>query len=353
MGNPTWTRRAVLSAALGSAAAGLLAPGTASADRIVRPGAGGPTRSILPVAERPARRTISGGRRRVAFGAYVPDPYWDFAGWPADLAAFTRRAGQAPSIVHWFSAWGGEQDFPAQTAAYVASSGAIPLLTWEPWDWSGGGAAQPDYRLSRITAGAFDPYVRRFAQQAKAFGKPVYLRFAPEMNGDWNPWSEQVNGNRPGDFVKAWKHVRSVFASVGATNVRWVWTPIVEYGGSTPLKGLYPGDASVDVVGLDGYNWGSTKPNIGWKSFSQVFGPSLTAVRSLSRKPLWIAEIGCTEQGGSKAAWVDDMFATVAADSRVDALVWFDADKETDWRINSSSSSLAAFARGLTSPLYG
>jgi beta-mannanase len=147
--------------------------------------------------------------------------------------------------------------------------------------------------------------------------------------------------------------VRSVFTAVGATNVRWVWTPIVEYGGSTPLAGLYPGDGSVDVVGLDGYNWGSTKPNIGWKSFSQVFGPSLTRVRSLSRKPLWIAEIGCTEQGGSKAAWVDDMFATVAADSRIDALVWFDADKETDWRINSSTSSLAAFERGLASPLFG
>lgn len=282
------------------------------------------------------------------FGAYIPDPYWDWAGWPNALRAFSARAGTAPSIIHWFAAWGGQPAFTAATAKEIRNRGALPLLSWEPWDWTAG-ATQSTYRLSRITSGAFDAYLRSFAAQVKAFGSPLYLRFAPEMNGDWNPWSEQVNGNRPGDYVRAWNHVRSVFAAVGATNVRWVWTPIINYGGSTPLAGLFPGDRAVDVVGVDGYNWGTSRSNQRWQTFSQVFESTVAQVSSMSSRDLWLGEVGCTELGGNKAAWVTDMFARVAADSRIDALVWFDANKETDWRINSSASSLTAFQRGLAS----
>jgi len=315
--NSTWTRRAVLAAALTGVGTALAAPAATAAQP-----------------------------RRVLAGAYVPDPYWDPEGWPAALDAYNARAGSAPTIVHWFAAWDGEPPFPSSTAALVTARGQVPLLTWEPWDWQAG-ADQPQYRLSQITGGRYDAYVRRFALAARAFARPVYLRFAPEMNGDWNTWSELCNGNRPGDYVRAWRHVRAIFNQVGARNVRWVWTPIVGYDGSTPLRRLFPGDRDVDVVGVDGYNWGATKSHLGWQSYSQVFGPTLTQVRSLSAKPLWIAEVGCTEQGGDKAAWVSDMFARVCADPRVDAVVWFNADKETDWRINSSPAALAAFQGGL------
>src|SRR6478752_5882000 len=98
----------------------------------------------------------------MSFGAYVPDPYWDWKGWPAQLDAYTARVGRAPSILHWFAAWGGQPAYPAATTRLVRARGAIPLMTWEPWDWTKG-AAQPDYRLSRITGGAFDAYLRTFA----------------------------------------------------------------------------------------------------------------------------------------------------------------------------------------------
>lgn len=337
----------MLAGALSAAATGLLAEPAGAAARLT------PARrpSLVPSRRLRPRRPSAAATRTVLSGAYVPDPYWDPRGWPQAVDAFSARIGSPPRILHWFVMWGQEQPFPATTARMVRARGQIPLITWEPWDWSAG-ATQPLYRLERIAAGTFDAYLIRFAEQAKAFGSPVYLRFAPEMNGDWNPWSELVNGNRPGDYVRAWTHVRSIFTAVGATNVKWVWTPIVQYPGSTPLARVFPGDAATDVVGLDGYNWGSTKPYLGWQSFGQVFGPSLSAVRALSRRPLWIAEVGCTEAGGNKAAWVDDMFATVARDTRIGALVWFNANKETDWRINSSATAMAAFQRGLSSNLF-
>ena len=85
------------------------------------------------------------------------------------------------------------------------------------------------------------------------------LRFAPEMNGDWLPWSTGVNGNRPGEYVAAWRHVRARFRRAGADNAVWVWNPIASYAGSTPLKQLFPGSRSVDWMAVDGYSWGAAR----------------------------------------------------------------------------------------------
>src|SRR5205823_10852101 len=117
----------------------------------------------------------------------------------------------------------------------IRAYGAVPLVTWEPWDWQKG-LAQPDFALARISGGAFDDYARAWAAAAKQWGRPLYVRFAPEMNGDWRPWSERVNGNHPGDFVAAWRHLHDLFAAAGASNVRWVWSPNVVYPGSIPLS---------------------------------------------------------------------------------------------------------------------
>jgi beta-mannanase len=107
------------------------------------------------------------------------------------------------------------------------------------------------------------------------------------MNGDWFPWDEGVNGNTPGQFVQAWRHVHDIASAVGATNVTWVWCPNV-----TPINNLgefYPGDAYVDWTCLDGYNWG-TDPNghlIGWQTFDQIYHSAYQAVLAIApSKPL-------------------------------------------------------------------
>jgi beta-mannanase len=128
------------------------------------------------------------------------------------------------------------------------------MVTWEPWDYLGD-INQPAYSLSSIIGGAHDSYITRFALDAKAWGHPFFLRFAHEMNGDWYPWNEGINGNTPGQYVQAWRHVHDLFTANGVTNVTWVWSPNIEYTGSIPLSGLYPGDAYTDWIAMDGYNW--------------------------------------------------------------------------------------------------
>ena len=106
--------------------------------------------------------------------------------------------------------------------------------------------------------GHHDAYIREFAEAAKAWGHPFFLRFNWEMNGNWFPWSEGVNGNQPGEYVAAWRHVHDIFTQVGATNATWVWCPNVDPASKLhDLASLYPGDAYVDWTGLDGYNWGT------------------------------------------------------------------------------------------------
>lgn len=263
----------------------------------------------------------------------------------AELDEVATLAGEIPSVVMSY------KDFlqapPISELDAVRSRGATPLVTWEPWAW-GGGVDQPAYSLARITAGDFDTYISQWGQSLAAWGKPVMLRFAHEMNGNWYPWAEGVNGNQTGEYAAAWRHVHDVVAATGATNVQWVWSPNVPYWGSTDLTGLFPGAGYVDIVALDGYNWGTSQTWSSWVSPVDLFAPGISQLRTLAPgKPVLIAETASSELGGSKASWNTDLVSYLAAQPDVMGFVWFDMQKETDWRINSSDTSASAFKSAL------
>jgi beta-mannanase len=261
-----------------------------------------------------------------------------------ELDAVASMLGENPSIVLSY------QDF-AQAAPIAAlnsvnARGAISLLTWEPWRWGGGGT-QPAYSSARIIAGDFDLYLKQWGVALAAWGKPVMLRYAHEMNGNWYPWADGVNGNQPGSYVAAWRHVHDVLLAQGATNVIWVWSPNIPYSGSTALSAVYPGSAYADIVAFDGYNWGTTMAS-GWRSPSTLFGAGLTQLRALAPgKEILIAETGSAEIGGSKADWITALVSYLAAQSDVTGFVWFDQNKGADWRIDTSADSVAALKAAL------
>jgi hypothetical protein len=237
--------------------------------------------------------------------------------------------------------------FDAGLADQIWRRGAVPMVTWLPVRDGSHGPDQPEFTLRQLRAGAHDGYIRTWAAGAAAWGHPLLLRFAPEMNEPGNAWSANVNGNSARDFRLAWRRVHDLFAQVGASNVAWVWSPNVLTPGSPPLASLYPGDRYVDWIGIDGYNWGTSQRRSHWQSFAQVFGPTLQAVRALTKKPLMLTEIGSSESGGSKAAWIRDFFVQLRRNPDILAFVWFDFDKETDWRVDSSATSRAAFTIGV------
>jgi hypothetical protein len=263
----------------------------------------------------------------------------------AELDEVAVLAGESPASVLFY------KDFlqapPITEMNATRARGAVPLVTWEPWAW-GGGLEQPAYSLDRIAAGDFDARIIQWGQALAGWGYPVQLRFAHEMNGNWYPWAEGVNGNEAGDYVRAWRHVHDVVASTGASNVSWVWSANVPYWGSTDLAGLFPGAGYVDIVALDGYNWGTSASWSGWIPPQDLFAPGIAELRTIAPGlPILIAETASSEAGGSKAAWNTDLVSYLAAQPDVMGLVWFHVQKEADWRINSSDASAAAFKSAL------
>lgn len=286
----------------------------------------------------------------VYFGLYVAS--LDFS----TINMFEADAHKAVSIVMWYQHWGvtdNYQYFQAGWMNAVRAHGSIPLVTWDPWNPSLG-PNQPAYSLQNIINGNFDAYIIKWAQASKAWGHPYFLRFAPEMNGNWNSWSEQANGNRAGQYVLAWRHVHDIFAAQGVTNVTWVWCPNIDFSTSTSLRELYPGDSYVDWTAMDGYNWGNVGAWHVWESFSTLFRQTYYDILGITGKPLMIAETASTEQAGNKAAWITDAFVTQIPHNfpRIRAVVWFEQNKETNWMIESSPSAQNAYATAMQSGLY-
>ena len=273
-----------------------------------------------------------------------------FRAWQlADLVevnAFEQHAHLHADVVMWFTDWE-RGTFDAGQARAVAKRGSVPEISWEPWDSRVGlRRPQPKYTLESIIDGGHDAYIRRFAEAVRRYGEPVRLRFAQEMNGSWYPWSESQNGNSRGQFVKAWRHVHATFAATGATNVTWIWSPVV---GTIPAW-EYPGSSQVDVVGLSGFNGGTILYVKRWRTFPGLFDHSLDAIHALAPgKPVELTEVGSTEHGGDKAEWIRTMFAEIHRRHYIRSIIWFNVRKETDWRIESSPAAQAAFAEGAAS----
>ena len=256
------------------------------------------------------------------------------------LTDFITATGLRPAVVESFQNWTDASGFYSSQLDMTRGFGALPLVTWGPND-----------TLAHIIDGSHDAYVRQWAQQAKDYGHPFMLRFAHEMNGDWYPWGFAYghNGNTPQQFIQAWRHVHDIFSQVGASNVIWVWSPNARWGPPDSFASFYPGDAYVDWIAFDTYNWGNTGTTT-WTSFINTYKPSYDEITRLTNKPLMIAEGAAADvpnapYATAKADWIRQGFLTDVPNvmPRLRGFVWFNADKERDWRVNSSASALAAF----------
>jgi hypothetical protein len=288
--------------------------------------------------------------RLVAVGAFIPGAAEN----PSLIDAYAAKSGRKPVIVSWYREWK-QRTFVSRTLDAVAKRGAVPMITWEPYNvgsWDRNHPKQGNlYPLRAISGGKYDAYIRASALDAKRWGRPIFLRFAHEMNGTWYPWGAGVNGNTAADYKNAWRHVVGVFRKAGALNVRWVWAPNTDDGGALPFKQFYPGNKWVDWVGLSGFNWGGPWA---WRSAGSIFGHSYRIILKLTSKPIILAEVASGEKGGNKAKWIKRAFARdLPTFKHIRAIVWFNGqDRWADWDIDSSTASLAAFRAAIAAPTY-
>jgi hypothetical protein len=270
---------------------------------------------------------------------------------PLLLDEFEGILGKRFDIIHYFIGWG---------APFGAALNAdVPLrdlmITWEP----------PGTVITEILDATYDAYIAEYARAAKAYDHPVYLRFAAEMNGNWNSYSSAApNGPSAKDFRLAWHRVYGIFKAVKADKVKFVWSPTEV---DTPdvagnhMEDYWPGATYVDILAFDAYNWstgGLVRGGGGWRTFDQMCATAYPRVAKLDKTmPIWICETGCTEAvasdppGVTKGGWFLDMFTTTEY-PRLGAVIYFssnDASLQRDWRIDTSAEAVAGWKQGWTS----
>jgi mannan endo-1,4-beta-mannosidase len=296
----------------------------------------------------PLRPAAERSRRTVRFGAYVQGMQED----PAAFSDFESMVGRPMSIASYFYGFG--DVFPGPTELGFADGGRRDVLL--SWDMG-------PTRFRQWARGRYDGYLREIARAAHAYPYPLYVRPWPEMNGDWQPFQPTQQGHREyggtyRQFVLAWRHVVTFTRKHGARNIRWVFNPTADtYRQTTRVDRIWPGHHYVDVLGLDGYNWGSGGTFGRWQSFHDIFAQQYHRLTRLDRRlPVWICEFGSKEplvdDGApvdpqhSKAAWLRDALSARRM-PQLRAMVYFQADKERDWRVDSSDDALLAARQGL------
>lgn len=319
-----------------------------------------------PMPSVPYPTAVPGGSPRM-IGIHTALSPWDGG---TELDAYTADARAKPAIDMWYQNWTStccSLLVDAYKFNVVTSRGSTPMVSWSPCDAGltiGNNLCDDDLIAGTNTGGVgpADSYLRQSAHAAAAYGKPFYLRLAWEMNGDWFDWSpgaHSVNGrayaNTAAGYVRMWRHVHDIFAAAGATNVRWVWSPntYAHINASASYTALYPGDSYVDWVAMDGYNWGTSRGGA-WETFTDEFAQSYDTLVAMTAKPLMIAEVGCAELGGDKAAWIRSAMLTEIPNRmpKMRAVIWFNENKETDWRVESSPTALAAWQQAVASPSW-
>lgn len=286
----------------------------------------------LGISLQPAARSA-----RVQFAVAFPYGY----NWPLVVSDFEKALNRRVPHIVVFQDW--SAPFPDLDAREARARGKTLQITWEPWHFSNPNAI----KLRDIAAGKHDAYIDSWAAGARSFGGELWIRWGHEMNGNWYPWSIGPSGGDPKVWVAAYRRIHDRFRRAGASNVRWIWCfnaeSVPDVAWNDPAK-TYPGDAYVDAVAVDGYNFGSTTAHSRWQSFEQIFArPLARAQKNWPQKPLWIAETGCATEGGDKVRWLKEMDQTLRSRfARVESVTWFEAAKEADWRLLSSPESAAA-----------
>lgn len=202
----------------------------------------------------------------------------------------------------------------------------------------------------QLASGSGDAMWRNWATGAKAWGKPVMLRWGWEA--PIQPWARNATA-----YKQAWQRMhRIIKTEVGATNVKLAYTPVYFATGYGSYKDHFPGDAYVDWVGVDDYQ----QPNASFESsFKVAYDWFLTVAPN---KPFIVGEWGmkyASDNGSttySVPAYPNDWYSKTLESAKtyknIKAYVLYDFDQEIKSALNPTWAGTLNLKRKLQEAFY-
>lgn len=297
---------------------------------------GGPARaSTVRVRGMDVRAEVASllPERGALLGAWVKPRRWTMAAQKRAIRDFERMIRRKLDISHHYYDF--RDVFPTWRERWDLQSGRVPMIDWDGVD------------TRAVANGSEDHRIRERARGVAALGRPVLLRFFWEMDVQ----DDKVAS--PNSFVDAWRRAYQLFQDEGASNAAWVWCPTAWGFVSGDAQRYYPGNAYVDWVCADGYNWAPRRPGAKWRTFREIFTAFYRWGRGTG-KPLMVGETGAQEgRRGKKARWITG--ARRALKQRfpdIASLVYFHSDTIYPWWVDTSRSAKRAFRRLARDPYF-
>jgi cellulose synthase/poly-beta-1,6-N-acetylglucosamine synthase-like glycosyltransferase/transposase len=241
-----------------------------------------------------------------------------------------------------FSIIGRTQDihdlFDTSWADQLAAQHARPWITLQFGVFGPDHKPALDANLLAIINGLHDQEIRRWAEDIRKYGKPVYLTILQHADKNWSLSSGVANGGIPEDVPKAWMHVQSVFRAVGANKVAWVWAP-AEPVNDQPYA---PPASTIDVV-LQSF---IMYPGTSWGDPEMILQ---NLVNRYPGKPIFVEASANDALAARKAAWLELLGHAVDLTPQVYALLYHEGGPALDpssteiesWSLASDPDTLA------------
>jgi hypothetical protein len=243
------------------------------------------------------------------YSRHVRDQGWRsgvYAGHiPADDEAFAEWRGAAIQTATDFmgSATWTQLAHPLLVSVAWRYDPAVQLVLSVPmWPNSGGS-------LSSVASGEDNTYFSQLGKTLVAAGRAnTVIRLGWEFNTPYFRW-QVTTPAQARDYAEAWRQVVSAFRAVAGQHFTFVWNPDLANSGIDPAL-AYPGDAYVDDIGLDVYDYGQPgdSPAQRWQGLlNQRYGLVWQAKFAAAHgKPLAYPEWGLVHDTSDPAAGGDD-----------------------------------------------
>jgi hypothetical protein len=281
---------------------------------------------------------------------------------------FGAQTGQRTTVGHVILGWNQGNTWGARLTVQFATNGPVPMVgftTSRGW---------PNRREVitplAVARGQGDGYLTALNRAIAAWGRPIYIRPLPEMNGHWNAYCAYTQSGRPKDRAHSTASFRKAFARIylllhGGTaeflnarlrrlgllgvnhdferntlpDLRVIWNP--QGYGSPNLPGnraqaYYPGNRYVDVVGNDLYDIGGKAE---WAANERLY-------RAHPSKPYAFPEWGLW--GLDDPAFVRRMGGWARRHRRLELLAWYESRAGSIFDLGTKPRSRAAYRRYIT-----